>query len=48
MLQVLVLLALDGGQTFGDKINLSNTTDADSWRVEIYIRITKRCTSLRS
>jgi hypothetical protein len=25
----------DGGQTFGDKINLSNTTDADSWRVEI-------------
>jgi hypothetical protein len=25
----------DGGQTFGDKINLSNTTDADSTRVEI-------------
>jgi hypothetical protein len=25
----------DAGQTFGDKINLSNTTDADSWRVEI-------------
>ncbi len=25
----------DGGQTFGDRINLSNTTDADSWRVEI-------------
>ena len=24
----------DGGATFGDKINLSNTTDADSWRVE--------------
>src|SRR5919108_376691 len=21
----------DGGATFGDKINLSNTTDADSW-----------------
>jgi hypothetical protein len=25
----------DAGETFGDKINLSNTTDADSWRVEI-------------
>lgn len=25
----------DNGQTFGDKINLSNTTDADSTRVEI-------------
>jgi hypothetical protein len=25
----------DGGATFGDKINLSNTTDADSWRAEI-------------
>jgi hypothetical protein len=25
----------DGGATFSDKINLSNTTDADSWRVEI-------------
>jgi hypothetical protein len=25
----------DGGQTFGEKINLSNTTNADSWRVEI-------------
>lgn len=25
----------DGGDTFGDRINLSNTTDADSWRVEI-------------
>jgi hypothetical protein len=25
----------DGGQTFGDKINLSNTTDADSTRVAI-------------
>jgi hypothetical protein len=25
----------DGGGTFGDKINLSNTTDTDSWRVEI-------------
>ena len=25
----------DGGATFSDKIYLSNTTDADSWRVEI-------------
>jgi hypothetical protein len=25
----------DGGETFGDKINLSNTTNADSTRVEI-------------
>jgi hypothetical protein len=25
----------DGGQAFGDKINLSNTTDADSTRLEI-------------
>ena len=25
----------DGGSSFGDKINLSNTTDADSTRVEI-------------
>ncbi len=26
---------IDGGATFGDKINLSNATEADSWRVEI-------------
>jgi len=25
----------DGGTTFGDKMNLSNTPNADSWRVEI-------------
>lgn len=25
----------DGGATFSDKINLSNTTDTDPWRVEI-------------
>ena len=25
----------DGGETFGDKINLSNSSEADSWRVEI-------------
>lgn len=24
----------DGGQTFGEKVNLSNTTDSDSWNVE--------------
>jgi hypothetical protein len=27
--------SIDGGQTFGEKINLSNTTDKDSSRVEI-------------
>ncbi len=26
----------DGGATFTDKINLSNTTEADSWRVVIH------------
>jgi hypothetical protein len=25
----------DGGATFGDKINLSNSTNSDSWKVEI-------------
>jgi hypothetical protein len=25
----------DGGATFGDKINLSNTTNADSWKAKI-------------
>ncbi len=33
--EVMFRASNDGGQTFGDKINLSNTTDADSWRVEI-------------
>jgi hypothetical protein len=33
--EVLFRASNDAGQTFGDKINLSNTTDADSWRVEI-------------
>jgi Neuraminidase (sialidase) len=32
---VMFRASTDGGATFGDKINLSNTTDADSWRVEI-------------
>jgi hypothetical protein len=33
--EVMFRASNDGGQTFGDKINLSNTTNADSWRVEI-------------
>jgi hypothetical protein len=32
---VMFRASTDGGQTFGDKINLSNSSDADSWRVEI-------------
>ncbi len=33
--EVMFRASTDGGATFGDKMNLSNTTDADSWRVEI-------------
>jgi hypothetical protein len=33
--EVMFRASNDGGATFGDKMNLSNTTDADSWRVEI-------------
>jgi len=33
--EVLFRASTDNGQTFGDKINLSNTTEADSERVEI-------------
>jgi hypothetical protein len=33
--EVMFRASTDGGATFGDKINLSNTTDADSERVEI-------------
>jgi len=33
--EVMFRASTDGGATFGDRINLSNTTDADSWRVEI-------------
>ena len=33
--EVMFRASTDGGTTFGDKINLSNTTEADSWRVEI-------------
>lgn len=33
--EVMFRASTDGGTTFGDKINLSNTTNADSNRVEI-------------
>ena len=33
--EIMFRASTDGGATFGDKINLSNTTNADSWRVEI-------------
>src|SRR3712207_4234796 len=33
--EVMFRASTDGGATFDDRINLSNTTDADSWRVEI-------------
>ena len=33
--EVMFRASTDGGATFGDKINLSNTTEADSWNVEI-------------
>jgi hypothetical protein len=33
--EILFRASTDGGATFGDKINLSNTTDADSWKAEI-------------
>jgi hypothetical protein len=33
--EVIFRASTDGGATFGDKIDLSNTTDADSTRVEI-------------
>jgi hypothetical protein len=33
--EVMFRASTDGGATFGDKINLSNTTNADSTRVEI-------------
>jgi hypothetical protein len=34
--EVMFRASTDAGATFSDKINLSNTTDADSWRVEIH------------
>jgi hypothetical protein len=33
--EVMFRASTDAGATFGDKINLSNTTNGDSWRVEI-------------
>jgi hypothetical protein len=33
--EVMFRASNDGGATFSDKINLSNSTEADSWRVEI-------------
>ncbi len=33
--EVMFRASTDGGATFGNRTNLSNTTDADSWRVEI-------------
>ena len=33
--EVIFRASTDGGNTFGEKINLSNTTNADSWKVEI-------------
>jgi hypothetical protein len=33
--EVMFRASTDGGATFGDRINLSNTTDVDSGRVEI-------------
>jgi hypothetical protein len=33
--EVMFRASTDGGATFGDRINLSNTTEADSWNVEI-------------
>ena len=33
--EVIFRASTDGGSTFAEKINLSNTTNADSWKVEI-------------
>jgi hypothetical protein len=33
--EVMFRASNDGGATFGDKMNLSNTPNADSWRVDI-------------
>src|SRR5215210_5305549 len=33
--EVMFRASNDGGETFGDKINVSNSPEADSWRVEI-------------
>lgn len=33
--EVMFRASTNGGATFGDKINLSNTTNSDSWKAEI-------------
>jgi hypothetical protein len=33
--EIMFRASTDGGATFGDKINLSNTMNADSWKAEI-------------
>ena len=33
--EVMLRASTDGDSTFGDKINLSNTTNADSWKAEM-------------
>lgn len=33
--EIMFRASTDGGASFGDKINLSNSTDADSWKAEI-------------
>jgi hypothetical protein len=33
--EIMFRASTDRGQTFGDKINLSNNTNADSWKAEI-------------
>jgi hypothetical protein len=33
--EIMFRASTDGGATFGDKINLSNTTNADSWKAKI-------------
>jgi|SRR5918992_665721 hypothetical protein len=34
--EVMFRASNDAGETFGDKINLSNSSEADSWRVELH------------
>jgi hypothetical protein len=34
--EVMFRASTDGGATFSDKINLSNSSEADSWRVEMH------------
>lgn len=33
--EIMFRASTDGGVSFGDKINLSNTTNADSWKAEL-------------